>query len=235
MTCKDLLPIKQWPRKLGPAILPIDHWSRQLDQPCSPLEHRSRKSGHGFSYTTLEHWQDIQRLWNSLPNMDMKRTGLRVKSALWGNYDWLCVTDVTHYFNEKMGEKIENLNRYLKNNYKLIDRTFPRNKIILRFVLLFLSWQIWVARYIKRRTYITAEFLMRHEKFSLLGSNPGERDEGAELFWNLFWQVNPGFAIPVAKNLFAFDDSRPKWKTNIFCETWGLSSRNVSGGCLKVI
>ena len=66
MTCKDLLPIKQWPRKLGPAILPIDHWSRQLDQPCSPLEHRSRKSGHGFSYTTLEHWQDIQRLWNSL-------------------------------------------------------------------------------------------------------------------------------------------------------------------------
>ena len=66
MTYKDLLPIKQWPRKLGPAILPIDHWSRQLDQPCSPLEHRSRKSGHGFSYTTLEHWQDIQRLWNSL-------------------------------------------------------------------------------------------------------------------------------------------------------------------------
>ena len=60
------------------------------------------------------------------------------------------------------------------------------------------------------------------KKFSLLGSNPGERDEGAELFWNLFWQVNPGFAIPVAKNLFAFDDSRPKWKTNIFCETWEL-------------
>ena len=66
MTCKDLLPIKQWPWKLGPAILPIDHWSWQLNQPCSPLEHRSRKSGHGFSYTTLEHWQDIQRLWNSL-------------------------------------------------------------------------------------------------------------------------------------------------------------------------
>mgnify|MGYP007086859426 CR=1 FL=1 len=42
MTCKDLLPIKRWPQKLGPAILPIDYWPWQLDQPCSPIEHRSQ-------------------------------------------------------------------------------------------------------------------------------------------------------------------------------------------------
>ena len=42
VTCKDLLPIKRWPRKLGPAILPIDYWPWQLDQPCSPIEHRSQ-------------------------------------------------------------------------------------------------------------------------------------------------------------------------------------------------
>ena len=71
MSCKDLLPIKQWPRKLGPAILPIDHWSRQLDQPCSPLERRSQKSGHGFSYTTHEHFQQLAAEKNEVKD-DMK-------------------------------------------------------------------------------------------------------------------------------------------------------------------